>query len=77
MGRRRVLHKDPLTTIHITSKSYDFITSQKRRGEPTYRTVERILDQYFLLADELGLIRDVYKKTLDDKIELQKMIDKK
>jgi hypothetical protein len=77
MGRRRVIHTDPLTTIHISSKSYDFINSQKKKGEPLYKTVQRILDQYFLLADELGMIRDVYQKTLTEKIALQKQIQNK
>jgi len=74
MGRRRVIHTDPLTTIHISSKSYDFIASQKKRNEPLYKTVERILEQYFLIADELSMIRDVYQKTLTDKLELQKQV---
>jgi molybdate-binding protein len=74
MGRRRVIHTDSLTTIHITSKSYDFIASQKKRHEPLYKTVERILEQYFLIADELSMIRDVYQKTLTEKLELQKQV---
>ena len=74
MGRRRVIHTDPLTTIHISSKSHDFIISQRRRNEPLYKTVERILEQYFLVADELSMIRDVYQKTLTDKLQLQKQV---
>ena len=77
MGRHKVIHTDPLTTIHISSKSHEFITSQRRRNEPLYKTVERILEQYFLIADELGMIREVYQKTLTDKLQLEKEIQNK
>jgi hypothetical protein len=75
MGRRRVLHPDPLTTIHISSKSYGFIASQKKRGEPLYKTVDRILNQYFLAVDELQLKTDAYRIVFNEKLALQKQLE--
>ena len=76
VGRKRVRHEEPLTTIHIKSKTYDFVTSQKKRGEPLYQTMDRIINEYQEAIEELSTFKEVYRRNFQEKLQLQQKLDK-
>jgi len=76
VGRKRVRHEEPLTTIHIKSKTYDFVTSQKKRGEPLYQTMDRIIEKYQEVTEELSTFKEVYRRNFQEKLQLQQKLDK-
>ena len=58
MGRRKVRHSDPLTTLHITDSAFQFIDSQRRRSEPRYQTLDRIFTKYHELVDKSEWLKE-------------------
>lgn len=61
MGRGKVKHDhDPIISIHITQSAYEFIQQQRyqRTHEPIYKTVNRILNKYQEIADQLSWLKE-------------------
>ena len=50
-----------MTTIHITMGSFTFIDSQRRRHEPRYQTLERIITQYHDLVEKVEWFKEAEK----------------
>lgn len=75
MGRRRIQHKEPLTTMHVFLSNYEFIASLRIRGEPLYQTVDRIIKHYQQSVDEAASMTEAFNKTFQEKVQLQSKLE--
>jgi hypothetical protein len=76
MNSTKILEAVPMTTLHITVQSYQFLESRRERHEGKYKVLDGIIERYQILEQENEELRIINADLKDSLIASRSKYDR-